>query len=355
MSENESNLLVKKLESEFGSTHNRGEAFSFGIIGDTQYVDADNGATHDGSVVRRYRQSLWALREACLSFNEYGVSCCILLGDILDGKCVSMGSAERCLQEIFDITKLSNSTWHYCIGNHDLMCFTREELNRKLTPKAIRTVRAPSQLHYDFSPHRGYRFIFLDGYEVSTLNASSNKNAATAQALLLSKNPNLSIKDGSWFKGLSPENCKYVPFNGGLSDEQLVWFDKALKSSTGCNERCFVFSHMPCYPPCCRSNGLMWSCDEVTRIMHKYPGTVAAFIAGHDHDGGYALDAAGIHHIVPPSPLECDVDELAHGHVTVHDATSTSPPYFELHWTGKVPKSALKSLWPTKMDFAKTP
>ena len=103
MSESESNLLVKKQKSEFGSTHNRGEAFSFGIIGDTQYVDADNGATHDGSVVRRYRQSLWALKEACLSFKKYGVSCCILLGDVLDGKCASLGSAERCLQEIFDV------------------------------------------------------------------------------------------------------------------------------------------------------------------------------------------------------------------------------------------------------------
>ena len=35
-------------------------------------------------------------------------------------------------------------------------------------------------------------------------------------------------------------------------------------------------------------------------ILHKYPGVVGAVFAGHDHDGGYNVDAMDIHHIVRP-------------------------------------------------------
>ena len=44
-------------------------------------------------------------------------------------------------------------------------------------------------------------------------------------------------------------------------------------------------------------------------ILHKYPGVVGAVFAGHDHDGGYNVDAMDIHHIVSQQ--------------TVHDLTLT--------------------------------
>ena len=326
-------------------------AFSFGIIGDTQYVDADDGTTFDGKTVRMYRQSLWSLKEACNSFKDSGVICCILLGDIVDAKCAHLGIAEQCLREILDTVKESHLVWHYCIGNHDLLCFTRKELHQKLIPRIVQNFSKSSQLYYDLCPYQGYRFIFLDGYEISTIGASSDKNAHKAEKLLQSKNANLAIPGGGWFEGLSPMDQKYVPFNGGLTDEQLAWFDNVLQLSSEMGERCCVFSHMPCYFPCCRPSGIMWSSEEVLRIMHKRPGTVAAFFAGHDHDGGYAMDSMGIHHIVPPSPLECGVGEPAHGHVTVHNSSQISQSFFELHWTGRIPDSTPTSLWPSRMHY----
>jgi hypothetical protein len=39
---------------------------------------------------------------------------------------------------------------------------------------------------------------------------------------------------------------------------------------------------------------------------------------GHDHDGGYAMDEAGIHHLVLPAPLECAIDEVAYGNKYIY-------------------------------------
>jgi hypothetical protein len=38
--------------------------------------------------------------------------------------------------------------------------------------------------------------------------------------------------------------------------------------------------------------------------------SVVAYFAGHDHEGGYCMDDTGIHHIVPPAPLECDEGQV---------------------------------------------
>ena len=324
--------------------------FTFGVIGDTQYVDSEDGSTFDGSVVRRYRQSLDTLKKACFSFKISSALLCVLLGDTLDAKCNTMGSAQQCVDEIHDVLRLSDSPWHFCIGNHDLVCFSRQEVLEKLVAPCVQQMCSPSRLYYDFLPFPGFRFIFLDGYDVSTINASSDANRIAAEEILAIKNQNLAIPGASWFAGLSEENKRYVPYNGGLSDLQLDWFDDVIERARNSGERCFVFSHMPCNISCVRPGAIMWNGERILKIMHKYEGTVAAFIAGHDHDGGYAVDLAGIHHLVLPSPLECDLNELAFGHITVHSSSIVSKPFFKLHWTGKTPPSSYTQ-WPSKMFF----
>ena len=42
--------------------------------------------------------------------------------------------------------------WHCCIGNHELYCFSRQELQQQLLSSAP----SPRQLYYDFSPSPGY-------------------------------------------------------------------------------------------------------------------------------------------------------------------------------------------------------
>ena len=43
--------------------------------------------------------------------------------------------------------------------------------------------------------------------------------------------------------------------------------------------------------------------QQVLALIQRHV-SVLAFISGHDHDGGYAIDRAGIHHIIPPAPVE---------------------------------------------------
>ena len=40
---------------------------------------------------------------------------------------------------------------------------------------------------------------------------------------------------------------------------------------------------------------------------------VGAVFAGHDHDGGYNVDAMDVHHIIPPAPLECALGQVRLG------------------------------------------
>lgn len=340
--------------------------FTFGIVSDTQYVDADDGTTFDGSTVRRHRQSLETLKKACRAFTAVSnppINTCVLMGDVLDGKCKKMGNTEQCITEVFCALTLSPPTcqWHFCIGNHDLLCFTRDEILRHFTPTSLKDVCAATQLYYDYVPFPGCRFIFLDGYDKSVLGPSRPEYQQEMEQLMTSKNPNLSIDGAPWFHGLSSMDMRYVPYNGAVSDEQLIWLENTLQFSYTTRERAFIFTHMPLYAGCCRPAGLLINAEAVMAILHKYPGTVGAVFAGHDHDGGYNCDAMDIHHIIPPSPLECDLDEVAYGHVSVHLAPGTvsgrdpEGDFFTLHWTGKTPTSPHYATWPggKKLRFPK--
>ena len=82
--------------------------FIFGLIGDTQYSNSDDGTTFDGKVVRRYRQSFSILEEACKSFEEHKTTSCILLGDVLDARFKSLDSVDECLKDILTATGKSS-------------------------------------------------------------------------------------------------------------------------------------------------------------------------------------------------------------------------------------------------------
>lgn len=65
--------------------------------------------------------------------------------------------------------------------------------------------------------------------------------------------------------------------------------------------------------------------------------------AGHDHDGGYAVDEMGVHHMVPAAPLECVVGEDAFGHVEV----LPDDRGLRVVWSGKLP---VKGQWPEILE-----
>jgi manganese-dependent ADP-ribose/CDP-alcohol diphosphatase len=319
--------------------------FSFGIISDTQYCDCDDGAPFDKQATRRYRQSLDIFHQAAAEYHKNQIQCCILLGDMLDGRCSKYKMQDLCLDRMLSVMRKYDQRWYIPFGNHDFYNFPREVL-LNLIHEDIRLSNAcnPLKLYYHFSPYPQIRFIVLDPFEISTFASTSSKHQLFAEDLLSSKNKNLTVPGSDWSDGLAVEDQKYVPYNGSLSDDQLTWLiDKLVESKTR-DETCFVFTHVSINPDCVRPSGLVWNHEEILSAIHTHGGKVAAIIAGHDHNGGYAVDSKGIHHIVPPAPLECDLGEVSYGIIDVDINSSL----FHLKWYGRKPVDS-KYDWPTSM------
>lgn len=51
---------------------------------------------------------------------------------------------------------------------------------------------------------------------------------------------------------------------------------------------------------------LLWNYKEVLDLLWTFDGTVLAYLAGHDHDGGYFRDRKNIHHITFQAIIESD-------------------------------------------------
>lgn len=65
--------------------------------------------------------------------------------------------------------------------------------------------------------------------------------------------------------------------------------------------------------------------------------------------GGYAVDSNGIHHLIPPAPLECEVGQLAYGYLTLY-SPSEGTSYMDFNWVGKLPVVRPEQ-WPTRLYF----
>lgn len=295
--------------------------FSFGLMADLQYCDAPDGFSHVEKHPRRYRQSLETLRLAALSFEANQTTCNVLLGDQIDFKCDSLGATQQCLQRVLDVTRSTAAEWHLCVGNHDLSALSREAVLAAYIPPSAAPFNAAcppsaSRLYWAHCPCTGCRFLFLDPFDISALNASCPEHTAQAEATLL-RNPNLQgdRKHGDWFTGLSPSEQRYVPYNGAVSHRQLAWIRAQLVAAAAADEIVFVFCHTPLYHGAASPAGLLWNAEEVLALLQSHSCCKAVF-SGHDHQGGYARDSAGLHHVVPAAPLECDAGQPSFG--TLH-------------------------------------
>lgn len=151
---------------------------------------------------------------------------------------------------------------------------------------------------------------------------------------------NLLIGSNDWLHNLAPENLRYLPFNGGVTNQQLEWLKSQLQLAIENHEKCIIFSHMAIYSPASQEQNVIFNCEEILTILHSTPkNTVLLCISGHDHDGGSAIDQHGIYHIVPCSPIECDENEVSYGsiHISVND--------IYIDWKGKVPQR----MWPERI------
>ena len=208
-----------------------------GVIADPQYADVDDGAQFGSPErIRYYRGSLDILSEAFKTFHEQGTAHNIILGDILDGKAKTKNDRHECMQRILNTiekqiggNEYSDKVTFVC-GNHDFFNFSREELFHHLkyfVPQQFMKVCSPERLYHCQEVSNDIACIYLDTYEVSIdggVGASSNQ----AKDIILSNNPNWG-NNNDWLAGLSEEKKRYVPYNGGMTDGQLLWLKGTLE------------------------------------------------------------------------------------------------------------------------------
>jgi hypothetical protein len=105
----------------------------------------------------------------------------------------------------------------------------------------------------------------MDSYDVSLIGASSENKRELASNLLKQNKPNDLSISGTWFNNLPCEKYRWVPYNGGISHDQLNWLKTVLSISKSRNEKLLTFCHQPVYAPT-KPNSLVWNAEEVLSV-----------------------------------------------------------------------------------------
>jgi len=223
---------------------------SFGIIADLQYCDAPVFKK------RYYRNSIDKLNKVAGNLNQQSLDFVANLGDLIDK---DWESYDRILPH-FDAL---NAPLHHVLGNHD---FEVSEAKKQDVAKKIGT-----KPYYHFSL-KGWRFIVLDGNEISTFaNLPGSQHYQLAEKLLHTMELEGKINGNFW--------------NGGIGEEQLAWLEQILYKADQKEEKVIIFCHYPIYPV--HRHNLL-NAEEVLTLLKNYKG-VKMWLNGHNHDGNYGF------------------------------------------------------------------
>ncbi len=231
--------------------------FSFGVVADVQYADKDTAGRRD------YRASHDKLAACVAAMEQEKPAFLIQLGDLVDG---GLAHVDRILP-VFQ--RFSGPKYHV-LGNHDL------SVGRAVILQRLGLARG----YYRFEV-KDWHFIVLDGMEVSAGDAAGKKEYERLRA---AGAPNAQ----EW--------------NGGLGREQREWLHHRLHDATAVGDRAIVFCHFPVLAAASSPQHLLWDHWEVLALFAGEPATVA-YIAGHDHRGGYA-ESGGVHFVTVKGLVE---------------------------------------------------
>jgi len=274
-------------------------SFWIGLIADIQYADRDDAQDYHGKQERHYRNALEITRNAVAIWNRSRVDIVVNLGDTIDGCNARLGQSQLAMATVLSVLDVCNVPRFDLIGNHELYNLGRADLcacNLRCFFKG-RTYHSQQ-----FGAH--WSGIFLDAYDWSLLGVPENDlNYLEAEKIIRRHNPKVFTDGGDWTKDLPVELQKYVPFNGAISKTQLQWLEQELSTAESQKRRVLIFLHVPLYLPAAGPRTLVWNNDKVMKVLHGHRDTVVAVIAGHQHEGGYAKDPAGIHHVTMTSPM----------------------------------------------------
>jgi transposase/predicted phosphodiesterase len=241
------------------------KVFSFGIVTDIQYADAEKKGNRD------YRNSLGKLEKCVNEFNGHDLAFIINLGDLIDHDFISYEKPLAILDNL-------KAPLYNVIGNHDF------EVDDQVKDQVRKHLKNKNGF-FSIEVNRMI-FIVLDGSDVSTMaypKGSKQFNNGMAKYEKISKS------------GL---NNAYT-WNGAIGDQQLKWLVKLLGKADKLNKKAVIFCHWPLLP----ENGTqLWNNREVLSLINTHP-SVVAWIAGHHHAGGYEK-AGTIHYLTLKGMVE---------------------------------------------------
>jgi 3',5'-cyclic AMP phosphodiesterase CpdA len=238
-------------------TSKQASSFSIGVLTDCQYGD------HEIRWGNFFPESPKRLDSIVRFFNRQNLQFRIHLGDFIDQTYSSFDT----LMPRWD--KLRDPKYHV-LGNHD---FSVADSLKALVPSRMHL----QNRYYSFQEN-GWRFIVLDGNDISFYGPSEHVSKISVDSLFQ--------------KAQRAENPSAKPYNGGLSKKQLNWLNAELEEARSNEQNVLIFSHFPMWPI---DNHNVWNNDELIALVDQYP-EVKAFFAGHNHQGSYGL-RKGVHHL----------------------------------------------------------
>lgn len=290
--------------------------FKFGLIADVQYADSENGFNFSRTSERFYRKSLTLLKEAVQHWKQAKVDCVLQLGDIIDGKCRPEKQSEKCLQRVLNqFNELQGDVYHVW-GNHELYNFERKVLLTSDLAPSPGCSSPPDSAYYSVVLHPKLLLVAMDCYEVSLLGVdNSYKYYDQAWKTLGAIN-----KNDTWNspEGLVGLDTRFVKYNGGCSMRQVQWLDQELTEARRKKQNVIVMGHLPVLESSAHAANLLWNFDDVLQVLSSHEDSVLCYCSGHDHDGGYAQDSAGIHHITFAGVIEA-IDNNPFGTAHLYD------------------------------------
>ncbi|XP_054724384.1 uncharacterized protein LOC129234413 isoform X2 [Uloborus diversus] len=312
---------------------------SFGVLTDVQYADCeDRPASYDPSATRFYRGSLAHVNEAFKFWksSELKVKFVLQLGDIIDGLNVSLKGSHSALQRtLTHFEKQSIPTFH-TVGNHELYNFNRREL-AELFYESIKKISIPPEvfcpikplrdesnasnpiLYYKFSPTPRVKCISLDCFDVSVLGyPHSHSNYQEAAKILTAKHKHDIFNDWDCDGSLEGLESRFQQMNGALSEKQLKWLGTELTESDELGQKVIVFGHVSLSPDSTDWNCILWNYESVINTFHQHK-CVIAYLSGHSHKSGYAIDSHHISYVVFNGIVETPPDTTSFATVSIFE------------------------------------
>jgi len=243
-------LNSDRQDNSFSFLGNQDQAplFTFGVFADAQYCDCEPSGT------RFYRNSYMKMEEALNLFKEVKPDFIINLGDLIEKDFSSFAPLMKMIEK-------SGLKVYHVPGNHD---FSVEQKYKK----RVLPLLCGKNGYYSFV-HNSFRFIVLNGNEISTYGPGTKSQVKEAE---------------EYIERLKAEGePNFHDWNGGTGKGQTAWLKSELDASAAAGEKVFILCHFPVWP---ENEHNMFNYREIIEILKNYSNIIAWF-SGHNHTGNY--------------------------------------------------------------------